>query len=255
MSPHLSDLLTHLLSPGPRLSALAVILAFRRFTTGLGLEFCNYGVFEIHGGKPLAGGFTDTNMPDPWIEEYLSDELYGADYTLRQSTLLTPEQPFLAFEFGEWTVPRLSERDAISRPVLLGAADAGLRDALALIGRSPVAPGDERERFFGFAFGGDPGSAGKAAECSHELMIGAFAAMNALEPHHAALAEACTTPLTVRERDVLALHARGMRRDRIAHRLGITLPTVDLHTANLRRKLKAQTIAEAVAKGYRFGLL
>ena len=54
--------------------------------------------------------------------------------------------------------------------------------------------------------------------------------------------------LTQREWDVLFLAAKGMRRDRMAHALGISVATVDLHCANLRRKTGARTTAEAVAK-------
>lgn len=61
--------------------------------------------------------------------------------------------------------------------------------------------------------------------------------------------------LTAREHDVLELLAGGLRRDRIAWQLGISLPTVDLHARNLRRKLSALTTSEAVACAIRIGLL
>jgi DNA-binding CsgD family transcriptional regulator len=53
--------------------------------------------------------------------------------------------------------------------------------------------------------------------------------------------------LSVREHAVLKLFATGLRRDRIAYRLNISLPTVDMHSRNLRRKLGARTTPEAVA--------
>ncbi len=61
--------------------------------------------------------------------------------------------------------------------------------------------------------------------------------------------------LSPRETDILAHHARGLHRAGIAHMLSLSVPTVDFHTRNLRAKLKAQTNAEAVAKGFRHGLL
>ena len=61
--------------------------------------------------------------------------------------------------------------------------------------------------------------------------------------------------LTPRERDVLHGLVRGRRRDQLAHDLDIAIATVDLHSANLRRKLGARTIAEAVAVALRLGLL
>ncbi|MBT9385963.1 helix-turn-helix transcriptional regulator [Pseudooceanicola sp. CBS1P-1] len=53
--------------------------------------------------------------------------------------------------------------------------------------------------------------------------------------------------LSPRECEVLRHAARGLRRDRIAHALNISVPTVDMHCRNLRRKLHARTTSEAVA--------
>ncbi|MBC7146016.1 MAG: hypothetical protein H5U24_11500 [Thioclava marina] len=61
--------------------------------------------------------------------------------------------------------------------------------------------------------------------------------------------------LTPRERDVLHGLICGRRRDQLAHDLDLAIPTVDLHSANLRRKLGARTIAEAVAIALKLGLL
>lgn len=61
--------------------------------------------------------------------------------------------------------------------------------------------------------------------------------------------------LTSRERSVLELAAAGLRRDRIGFELNISLPTVDLHCRNLRRKLSALTMSEAVAVALRCNLL
>lgn len=61
--------------------------------------------------------------------------------------------------------------------------------------------------------------------------------------------------LSARERDVLELAAEGLRRDRIAYKLNISLPTVDMHARNLRRKLSALTTSEAVAIAVKMKLL
>ncbi|PFG62228.1 regulatory LuxR family protein [Thioclava sp. ES.031] len=61
--------------------------------------------------------------------------------------------------------------------------------------------------------------------------------------------------LTPRERNVLHGLVRGRRRDQLAHDLDIAIPTIDLHSANLRRKLGARTIVEAVAIALKFGLM
>ena len=61
--------------------------------------------------------------------------------------------------------------------------------------------------------------------------------------------------LTPRERDVLHGLIRGRRRDQLAHDLDVAVPTIDLHSANLRLKLGARTLAEAVAIALRLGLV
>ncbi|MEM7302638.1 MAG: helix-turn-helix transcriptional regulator [Pseudomonadota bacterium] len=54
-------------------------------------------------------------------------------------------------------------------------------------------------------------------------------------------------PLTCRERECLQFVAVGLRPIEIAHRLVITKPTVDFHLKGARQKLKAISIAQAVA--------
>jgi len=61
--------------------------------------------------------------------------------------------------------------------------------------------------------------------------------------------------LTEREQAVLELSASGLRRDRIAFVLGIALPTVDMHSRNIRKKLGASTMSAAVANATQQGLL
>lgn len=61
--------------------------------------------------------------------------------------------------------------------------------------------------------------------------------------------------LTPRERDCLQYLAAGLRQDRIAERLGISIATVELHLRNARRSLKAATNAQAVARGIALGEL
>lgn len=58
-----------------------------------------------------------------------------------------------------------------------------------------------------------------------------------------------------RERDTLAFIADGRRIDRIAELMGLARVTVELHLRGARRKLKARTLPEAVAKAIYFGEL
>ncbi|MBV9813912.1 MAG: response regulator transcription factor [Acetobacteraceae bacterium] len=61
-----------------------------------------------------------------------------------------------------------------------------------------------------------------------------------------AAAEARVALLTARERDVLALLCGGRPNKVIAHELGISPRTVEIHRANVMEKLDARSLAEAV---------
>ncbi len=63
------------------------------------------------------------------------------------------------------------------------------------------------------------------------------------------------TPLTNREREILALLADGLGNKQIAARLGISTNTVKTHLELLFEKLGVSSRAEAVATGVRRGLL
>ena len=61
--------------------------------------------------------------------------------------------------------------------------------------------------------------------------------------------------LTEREREALGLLADGHRNDRIAHRMSISVSTVEMHMANARRKLGARTREQALVEAIRRGLI
>jgi DNA-binding NarL/FixJ family response regulator len=64
-------------------------------------------------------------------------------------------------------------------------------------------------------------------------------------------------PLSVlgqREQEVLALVARGLRSAEIAQTLGIQPGTVDVHRANIKKKLRLTSIAELTRYAIRHGL-
>lgn len=64
-----------------------------------------------------------------------------------------------------------------------------------------------------------------------------------------------TEPLTPREREVLALVARGYTSQRIARRLGVSLATVRTHVEHTRSKLGARSRSQAVARAMALGQL
>ena len=61
--------------------------------------------------------------------------------------------------------------------------------------------------------------------------------------------------LTEREVECLQWLARGLRNDRIAHRMSITQATVEFHLANARRKLNARTRGQALVNALQLGLI
>ncbi len=77
----------------------------------------------------------------------------------------------------------------------------------------------------------------------------------ALGPRAAAGGAASVDGLTERERDVLAMLARGLSNRRIGERLAISENTVKAHVGAVLAKLGAATRTEAVAIGIRLGLV
>jgi DNA-binding CsgD family transcriptional regulator len=63
------------------------------------------------------------------------------------------------------------------------------------------------------------------------------------------------TALTTRELAVLRLTAEGLTNAEISARLFITVRTVKHHSASVRKKLGARTLAHAVTLGYKLRLL
>jgi DNA-binding NarL/FixJ family response regulator len=62
-------------------------------------------------------------------------------------------------------------------------------------------------------------------------------------------------PLTAREAEVLAMLADGAANKEIAARLGLSEHTVKFHVSSILNKMGATTRTEAVARGYREGLI
>lgn len=69
-----------------------------------------------------------------------------------------------------------------------------------------------------------------------------------LDIDDAATTESSIASLTVREREVVALIARGSRYKTVADELGISAKTVESHIANIFRKLDVSTRGEMTAK-------
>ena len=232
----------------------AVLEAYAAFVRSCGLD---HFVLGLATGDPVRGQAVEiqTSLPDAWMEEYAALDHVSHDYVVQQMADLGPDRPLLTTAWGQATADQ-PEVSARTGQVLRGVADAGLGDALSFMGQG-VAGGDQT--WFAATFGCRRTRREAVLERvnarRNELLIASFAMFPylrpALERRHAGIDEA----LTAREIDVLARFSQGLRPDRIAHRMGISKRTVDMHSVNARRKLKARTLAEATAKAVRFDLI
>lgn len=259
MSPQLADFLTDLFATANSGEAMpesgeTCSRLFYRYLDAVGIEHCNFGGFELESGLGHVHEFSGTRLPAPFIEEFVA-ELAPQDYVLLKAEELGPARPMSTFNVGLSWLDELRAFNPGSEKGQVECARHGIEDGVAMIGQSPMAPGSERERFYGFVFAGTGGSGQRARENFGELQVASFALLDKMRPQFEATIEGFGYDLTVREREVLGALAMGLQRSQIAHRMNLSVPGVDLHLKTLRTKLRAQTLAEAVAKGYRYGIL
>lgn len=228
--------------------------AYLRFVQNTGIEYCNFfALREDDEAQPEIVALY-SNMNADWIEEYESCDYIRRDYGFRRAGEVGLGNS-LEIRFGEQIVSQLDENMLDTAPVLQAAASHGFRDAYGLLGFSYVAPGSQEKRLFGVGFGGAKGSGRLAEQNRDDLIVATFAMIRKMDPIFNATEEDVAPALTRREMDVLHAFTKGLRRDRVAFDLGVSCAMVDLHSASIRRKLKAQTMAEAVGKAFRYGLL
>jgi DNA-binding NarL/FixJ family response regulator len=86
-------------------------------------------------------------------------------------------------------------------------------------------------------------------------LLAALLEVNSIETREPPDEGADSSPLTARERDVLAAMADGASNKVIARRLGISYHTVKFHVAAILAKLDADSRTEAVARAAHLGLV
>jgi DNA-binding CsgD family transcriptional regulator len=259
MDNELADFLTRLIAL--RRNALdkdkheeQAIEAFYRFLADTGIERCNFGGWQTdETGGIVFNEFGGTSLPPGFVEEY-SAELVQDDYILRNASLLSAERPVAKFGVG---VDVLDEVEAVHAPgvkVMAESVRHGMKEGIALVGNI-ASPGGAGRHHYGFCFAGEKGTRARLIEKDRAIEIATYALLDQIMPKIEATIDGFDQPLTVREREVLCALAQGDQRKGIAFRLNLSLPTVDLHLTNLKRKLSATTLAEAVSRGYRYGIL
>lgn len=101
----------------------------------------------------------------------------------------------------------------------------------------------------------DMAAAIRAARAGHDLNLHATTFRDLLDQHREADLDPGAASLTPREREVLALMARGITAtDELADRLYISQKTVKNHLANIFDKLAISDRAQAVVEAIRLGL-
>ncbi|MBB4286975.1 helix-turn-helix transcriptional regulator [Roseospira goensis] len=216
-----------------------------------GVSWVNYTYLDHDWATDGPGLDFWTNMPRHWMETYDRENMVQDDYSVRwvlggrvEARLLTGSD-YLA------DMPDLRAGEA---DVLAAARDCtGLRAGYC--GRlADLVPG----RTTGFMLGIESRRADSVRLVATHGDWFAFI-MTALHERVAALRESggapAERPLTLRERDVLCGVARGEDGATIGHRLRIAEGTVAACLASVRRKLKARTTEQAVAKAVLAGFL
>lgn len=106
--------------------------------------------------------------------------------------------------------------------------------------------------------GTSPALFSEDADATVDLLVGFFAGLEvpalAEDDASAHLQPQTAAQLSAREREVLKLLAAGETNASIAHRLGLTVHTVERHLVNIYRKIDARGRADATAFAVRHGL-
>ena len=231
------------------------ISAFYEYLHKRGVEHCNFGGFQLaENGAGRAREFSGSLLPDTFQQEFV-EELAHNDYVLRRAAELTPQLPTANFEIGLPAIDQIAAFNPSSVAVQRECARYGIVEGVALIGNTIGRASRSDRGFYGFVFAGGRGSGQHLKSINVELTCAAHMLLERITPTLQSSFDGFNGRLTQREHDVLQWLAEGLQRKEVAHRLSISMPTVDMHTGNLRRKLGADTLPGAVAKAMRYGLI
>lgn len=172
------------------------------------------------------------------------------DQTVRQAETLRPDVALVSADMsgGKFSLLRALQRSvpevrvvAVVRVVTPGLVAEALRAGAVGV----VDEGADAEALLEAVLG---------AESSRHTVGGSMATalLGRLEGRHPARSGSRLTP---RQRQILALMARGLSSPKIAAELGIRPATVRLHVRQILRRLGAATRTQAVSLAYRLGLV
>lgn len=228
-------------SPKERFEALTGRLA------AIGLDIVNYGFFDLRVAKLVDADIQFlTTMSDDWMRYYYDRNLAATD----PHVMRVRERKISPYRWGQGEIRRIESAGV--RTTALEGAEAGLVSGLLVPLTDPLDPftpvagialaSSMGEEEFGKVLAEHGASLVSIAHLFHNASI------RQIWRDHTADAA-----LSARERDCLQYLADGKRQDAIAHALNLARVTVEMHLRNARKKLRARTPAEAIAKAILFG--
>ena len=213
----------------------------------IGFDQINYGFFDPEAARrDQAEVIFLSTMPESWLQYYYAQDMARTDPHVLKVLAgnLTP------YMWGD------TQLDALPDPrvqrTARGIAEAGQRSALCTPLASPFAPSipvagmtmgsSLNERDLAGITGDNAWRLSSLVHLFHHMSLG--------ELHRRRMG---IPPLSNRERDCLRYAADGLLQEAIAHRLNIAHVTVETHLRNAKRKLRARTIPQAIARAIAFG--
>ncbi len=213
----------------------------------IGFDQINYGFFDPEAARrDQAEVIFLSTMPESWLAHYHANAMHLTDPHVMKvlADNLTP------YMWGETQMKALA--DARILHTARGIEEAGQRSAICTPLASPFAPAipvagmtmgsSMNERDLAGVTGDHAWRLGSLVHLFHHMSLG--------ELHRRRIG---IEPLTTRERDCLRYAADGLLQEAIAHQLNLARVTVETHLRNAKRKLRAKTLSQAVARAMAFG--
>ena len=230
---------------------------FREYVESFGLDH----FILACGAARLDGAYKEVKFIDTlagdFQEEYEFNDYLGADLVAAASQSLTSDRPSSIVSYGTHLSVDQSLPEDVRR--FYGRiSDFGMETGVAWVSLE-----SDEEAGYKYGHAINLGSSRENDELvetvmneNSGLLIAGASILRMLRPEvEASLQEQQKPRLSGREIDVLIQYCAGFRVDRISEQLDLSASTVRFHGNNVKKKLNAKTMTEAVATAFRYGLL
>lgn len=212
-----------------------------------GADQINYAVLNTMKHDRANAPVTQlSTMSEDWIGYYLDNrlDLHDPHVHYVRTGRLSP------YRWSESAAVVLDDQK--QRQVIHMAAEAGLRAQISLIAPDPIGG---RDPIGGMTIGSSLDGAEFFSVISgkESMLLCAGMLFHQFSMGDIRRQQAGAQRLSPRERDCMTHLASGLRTTRIAQQLGLSESTVEMHLRNARKKLRAATAAQAVARAMVFG--